>query len=80
MFLHTGIRLSELGAIQLQDVILSEKSLNIQRSKNGYGSRMSLTKHLNDVLNAYMKTRGHIEMTNSLFVNENETHLSIRQI
>lgn len=80
MLLHTGIRVSELGAIQLQDVILSEKSLNIQRSKNGYGRRMPLTKHLSDVLNAYMKVRGHIELTNSLFITENETPLSIRQI
>lgn len=71
MLLHTGIRLSELGAIQLQDVILSEKSLNIQRAKNGYGRRIPLTKHLSDVLNTYMKVRGHIEMTTSLFVTEN---------
>ena len=70
--LHTGIRLSELGAIQLKDVILSEKSLNIQRAKNRYGRRIPLTKQLCKVLNAYMKVRGHVEMTKRLFITENE--------
>ncbi|MGE6487737.1 tyrosine-type recombinase/integrase [Paenisporosarcina sp. NPDC076898] len=79
-FLHTGIRLSELAAIQIQDVILTDKSLNIQRAKNGFGRRIPLTKQLCDVLNAYMKVRGHVAKTNALFITENETPISIRQI
>lgn len=79
-FYHIGIRLSELAAIRIQDVILSEKSLNIQRAKNGYGRRIPLTKQLKDVLSAYMKVRGHIDNTDVLFVTENDTPISIRQI
>lgn len=79
-FYHTGIRLSELAAIRMQDVILSEKSLNIQRAKNGYGRRIPLTKQLFTVLNSYIKARGHVENTDVLFITENDTPLSIRQI
>jgi integrase/recombinase XerD len=79
-FYHTGIRLSELAAIRLQDVIISEKSLNVQRAKNGYGRRIPLTKHLSNVLNAYMKVRGHVDKTDVLFISENDTPLNIRQI
>lgn len=79
-FYHTGIRLSELASIRVQDVILKERSLNIQRTKNGYARRIPLTKRLQAVLVTYLKVRGVVENTDVLFLTENNTPLSIRQI
>lgn len=79
-FYHTGIRLSELASIRVQDVVLKERSLNIQRTKNGYARRIPLTKRLQAVLVTYLKVRGVVENTDVLFLTENNTPLSIRQI
>lgn len=79
-FYHTGIRLSELGAIRVQDVLLKDRSLNVQRTKNGYARRIPLTKRLQGVLVTYLKVRGVIEETDHLFLTEHNRPLSIRQI
>lgn len=79
-FYHTGIRLSELASIRVQDVLLKERALNIQRTKNGYARRIPLTKRLQGVLVTYLKVRGIVEETDYLFLTEHNTPLSIRQI
>ncbi|MFD1926960.1 tyrosine-type recombinase/integrase [Sporosarcina siberiensis] len=77
MFTDTGIRVSELAAINMQDVILSDRSLNLQRTKNRYARRIPLTKRLQAMLTAYMKVRGVTDLTDALFITEADTRLAV---
>jgi integrase/recombinase XerD len=79
-FLHTGVRLSELAAINVQDVSLSEQSVNVQRTKNRYARRIPMSKRLREVLTVYMKARGIVDGEDALFLTGNDTRLSTRQI
>lgn len=79
-FLHTGVRLSELGAINVQDVSLAERAINVQRTKNRYARRIPMSKRLREVLTVYMKARGVVDGEDALFLTGNDTRLSVRQI
>lgn len=79
-FLHTGVRLSELASIDMQDVSLAEGAVNVQRTKNRYARRIPMTKRLREVLTVYMKARGIIEGEDALFVTEHDNRMSLRQI
>lgn len=76
MFADTGIRLSELAAITVQDVILSDRSINLQRTKNRYARRVPLTKRLRAILKVYMRVRGVPDNTDALFITAGESPLA----
>ncbi|MEZ0117138.1 UNVERIFIED_ORG: integrase/recombinase XerD [Heyndrickxia coagulans] len=79
-FAHTGIRLSELSAIRLQDITFEGKgALIVQRAKNRYARRIPLTKRLKAILHAYIEERGSLD-TDILFVNLEGTQISQRTI
>ena len=81
MFAHTGIRLSELAAITENDINIIDSSVIIQRTKNGRARRIPLTKELNAALRFYLQVRSSMEpKTSALYVTENGTPLSVRQI
>ncbi|MFJ5713709.1 tyrosine-type recombinase/integrase [Neobacillus sp. NPDC093127] len=68
-FAHTGIRLTELTSLRIQDVSFDGKgAVNIQRAKNRYARRIPLTKRLRAVLKAYIEERGALD-TDILFIN-----------
>lgn len=58
-FAHTGIRLTELTSLRIQDVSFDDKgAINVQRAKNRYARRIPLTARLRTVLKAYIQERG----------------------
>ncbi len=79
-FAHTGIRLTELTSLRVQDVSFDGKgAINVQRAKNRYARRIPLTKRLRAVLRAYIEERGALE-TDVLFVTVEEQPISARSI
>ncbi|MBD7937036.1 tyrosine-type recombinase/integrase [Cytobacillus sp. Sa5YUA1] len=58
-FAHTGIRLTELTSLRLQDISFDDKgAINVQRAKNRYARRIPLTNRLRVALRAYIQERG----------------------
>ena len=80
MLVDTGVRVSELAAVKVGDVVFSERSVNIQRTKNRYARRIPLTKRLQAVLKAYVSTRGVNEETEALFITALDAPLNTRSI
>lgn len=80
MLADTGVRISELAAIKVGDVVFSERSVNIQRTKNRYARRIPLTKRLQAVLKAYVTTRGVNDETDVLFITAMDAPLNTRSI
>lgn len=79
-FAHTGIRLTELASLRLQDVSFDGKgAINVQRAKNRYARRIPLTKRLNAVLKAYIQERGTID-TDNLFISLENNPIGVRSI
>lgn len=79
-FAHTGIRLTELTSLRVQDVTFDGKgAINVQRTKNRYARRIPMTRRLRTVLQAYIKERGILE-TDALFINVENQPLSARTI
>lgn len=79
-FSDTGIRLSELTHLRTQDVILHERALNIQRTKNRYARRIPMTNRLYAILKAYLQVRGVNEYTDALFITSTDDRLSERTV
>ncbi|MCM3087124.1 tyrosine-type recombinase/integrase [Bhargavaea ginsengi] len=80
MFADTGIRLTELNALNVQDVKLAESSLHIQRTKNGIARRLPLTNRLKALLTVYLEVRGIRPDIDALFVTAQGRRLSRRNI
>lgn len=80
MLADTGVRISELAAIKVSDVVFSERSVNIQRTKNRYARRIPLTKRLQAVLKAYVTTRGVNDETEALFITAADAPLNTRSM
>lgn len=79
-FAHTGIRLSELTYLRIQDVIFEGKgAILVQHAKNRYARRIPLTRRLKTVLRAYIEERGVLD-TDKLFVNVDNLPISKRGI
>jgi integrase/recombinase XerD len=76
MFADTGIRLSELHAINVQDVLFEDNSVSVQRTKNRQARRIPLTKRLRTLLTAYIKVRGIVNLTDALFITMMDTRLA----
>lgn len=76
VFADTGIRLSELAAIKIRDIVFTDNALNVQRTKNGYARRIPLTKRLAELLRLYLKVRGADNQDGLLFVKSDDTGIS----
>jgi integrase/recombinase XerD len=80
-FAHTGIRLTELTSLRLQDISFDGKgAVNIQYAKNRYARRIPLTKRLKQVLKAYIAERGILDNTDALFITLENQPLGARTI
>ncbi|QHE63118.1 tyrosine-type recombinase/integrase [Rossellomorea vietnamensis] len=79
-FAHTGVRLTELTSLRVQDVTFDGKgAINVQRAKNRFARRIPLTNHLKKVLRAYMEERGALEH-DILFINVEDNPINQRTI
>jgi integrase/recombinase XerD len=79
-FAHTGIRLTELTSLRVQDVSFDEKgAINVQHAKNRYARRIPLTVRLRAVLKAYVEERG-VLSHDSLFINVEDGPINARTI
>ncbi|MFD0827082.1 tyrosine-type recombinase/integrase [Neobacillus sp. M.A.Huq-85] len=79
-FAHTGMRLTELVSLRIQDVSFDGKgAINVQRAKNRYARRIPLTKRLKTVLKAYIEERGVLD-TDALFITVENQPIGPRSI
>lgn len=79
-FAHTGIRLTELTSLRIQDVSFDGKgAIVVQRAKNRYARRIPLTARLRTVLRAYMQERGVLD-NDSLFIGVENQPIGARSI
>ncbi|WP_066314513.1 tyrosine-type recombinase/integrase [Bacillus sp. FJAT-29814] len=77
---HTGVRLTELTSLRVQDVSFDGKgAVNVQRAKNRYARRIPLTNRLKQVLKAYIEERGTLDH-DSLFINIENQPLGARTV
>lgn len=76
----TGIRVSELHALDVGDVLFADKSINVQRAKNRYGRRIPLTARLQAILTAYLRVRGVSDSTDALFITATDDRLAVGSI
>lgn len=79
-FAHTGIRLTELTSLRVQDVSFDDiGAVNVQHAKNRYARRIPLTRRLRTVLKAYITERGILDH-DSLFINVENRPINGRSI
>ncbi|USK69893.1 tyrosine-type recombinase/integrase [Peribacillus asahii] len=77
---HTGIRLTELTSLCVQDVSFDGNgSITVQRAKNRYARRIPLRDRLKTVLHAYMEERGVLD-TDTLFISVENKPFHARSI
>jgi len=80
LFLHTGIRLSELVNLDLKDVILLEKKITI-KAKGGQIVNRFINTKLRTILYRYLKARKQIfSETQALFLSQLQNRITTRQI
>jgi integrase/recombinase XerC len=81
LFLHTGLRLESLEALDSDDVRLAEKRLAVRTLKGGGETQKFLPAKLRDRLAAYLRWRSRIASDSpALFLSNRNTRLSARQI
>lgn len=79
-FAQTGIRLTELTSLRVQDVSFEGKgAINIQRAKNRYARRIPLADRLKTVLKSYIEERGALD-NDALFITVENKPLGARTI
>lgn len=78
-FAHTGIRLSELTTLKINDVDFDEDVINVQYTKNRYARRIPMTKRLRSVLKTYIEERGELE-TKILFISVDNNPINNRSV
>lgn len=80
LFLHTGVRLSELVNLNLSDVNLLEKKITIQ-AKGGQTVNRFLNAKLRTILNRYLKERKKVfSESQALFLSQMQNRITTRQI
>ena len=80
LFLHTGIRLSELVNLDITDVNLLEKKITIQ-AKGGQTVNRFINTKLRTILNRYVKERKQIFTdSQALFLSQLQKRITTRQI
>ncbi|AWD65392.1 integrase [Priestia megaterium] len=73
VFLDTGIRLSELVGIDVEDV--TGNKIIIKKTKNLFERTVYLSEVTQEQLRRYIKIRGHIEGINRLFISQDNLEL-----
>ncbi|MFP8645028.1 tyrosine-type recombinase/integrase [Priestia aryabhattai] len=73
VFLDTGIRLSELVGIDVEDV--TGNKIIIKKTKNLFERTVYLSEVTQEQLRRYIQIRGHIEGINRLFINQDNLEL-----
>jgi len=80
LFLYTGIRLSELVNLELNDVNLLEKKITI-KAKGGHVVNRFLNTKLRTIIHRYMKERKQIfSESQALFISQLQKRITTRQI
>lgn len=80
LFLNTGIRVSELVGLDIDDVNIPEKKITI-RVKGGHTATRFLNARVRRVLDSYLKQRRKMPVeTRALFISNQERRLSVRQV
>ena len=80
LFLHTGIRLSELVGLDITDVNLLEKRITIQ-AKGGQTVNRFINTKLRTILHRYLKERKQIFTdSQALFISQLQKRIATRQI
>ena len=74
----TGVRLSELAGIEIDDIHFSEGVIKVRHTKNGFERFVPLQRTLARQLKSWLKVRG-IAESNALFVTLDGTPLTKRQ-
>lgn len=81
LFLATGIRLSELYNLNIEDIVLDENCLFIRKGKGKKDRYAYYNDNCKKQLEQYLKYRNKIEVdTNALFLSEREKRLARRTI
>jgi len=78
VFLDTGIRLSELIGIEVEDV--RGNKIIIRKTKNLFERTVYLSEVTQEQLRRYIQIRGHIEGTNKLFISQDNLDLQPHSI
>lgn len=79
VFLETGMRVSELAALELDDVIFKENEIRIRNGKGRKARSVPFQKICDKILKKYIRERGDAE-TNALFINIDNQPLKKRTI
>ncbi len=80
LFLNTGIRVSELVGLDVEDVNLPEKRLTV-KTKGGHTATRFLNTKIRRTLDSYLRSRKKMVVeTRALFVSNQGTRLSVRQV
>lgn len=80
LFLNTGIRVSELAGLDIDDVNLPERRIAIQ-AKGGHTATRFLNTHARRALEPYLKARKKMPVeTRALFISNQGRRLCVRQI
>ena len=82
LFVQCGLRLSEVGEIELDDIDISERkgTLRIIASKGGSERKIPLNKTARHAITAYLRVRPTLPDTNKLFISQLNRPLSPRSI
>jgi len=80
LFLHTGIRLSELVNLDITDIDLLEKKITI-KAKGGQTVNRFINSKLRTILHRYLKTRKKVfTKSQALFLSQLQNRITTRQI
>lgn len=82
LFVQSGLRLSEVASIELDDIDISERkgTLRIIASKGGSERKIHLNKTARHAITAYLQVRPTLPDTNKLFISQLNRPLSPRSI
>ncbi|MGE7586473.1 site-specific integrase [Peribacillus sp. NPDC101480] len=78
VFLDTGVRLSELVGINVEDV--RQNLIVIRKTKNLFERTVYLSETTQEQLSRYIKIRGELEETNKLFISQDNRELNPHSI
>jgi integrase/recombinase XerD len=80
LLLDTGIRLSELVHIKLQDMNIANSEIIITQGKGGKARRVFLSEKTESVLKKYLRVRGDIPGNPYLFINSEDKPIKNRNV
>ena len=79
-FLDTGVRLSELVQLDLEDLNLPAATLHIRRGKGGKERHVFIGRTLHKALRKWLEVRGYAMREKALFVTRRDTRIDKRNV